>query len=65
MYNLLLHEAPGFMFNQIHFEKGNLKGSCDHVTPLWGGGRNAGKSLQNGDIVLFSIYFLSNYYKII
>ncbi len=43
-----------------HFEKENLKGSRDHVTPPWGEEECRLKSQQNSDIVLLCIYFLSN-----
>ena len=40
-------------------KKENLKGSHDHVIPLWGEECRL-KSQQNSDIVLLCVYFLSN-----
>ncbi len=40
-------------------KKENLKGSCDHMIPLWGEECRL-KSQQNSDIVLLCIYILSN-----
>ncbi len=60
----LFHVRPGFNFYQIlHFVKQEREGGGipSHVTTPWG--RDAGKNQQNSDIVLLSIYSLSNYYK--
>ncbi len=62
--DLLSWERKGFNFDKVYdaddAERENPQ-SCDHVTTLWG--KDAGQSQQNNDIVLLSIYSLSNYYK--
>ncbi len=55
-FNLLCSDSP---LVGSHFEKENLKGSCDHVIPLWGEEYRL-KSQQDSDIVLLCVYFLSN-----
>ncbi len=58
MYNLLLHKAPGFVFNEIHFEKENLKGSCDHH-PMGGGMQAKASKIVNLCYYLSILYLIN------
>ena len=59
--DLLPHKIPTFNFDGIHSEvsEKERENPRSHDHPM-GGGRDAGKTQQNSDIVLLCIYFLSN-----
>ncbi len=48
LFNFCIGDNPSLVGS--HFEKENLKGSCDHLIPLWGEECRL-KSQQNSDIV--------------